>query len=135
MRWLGWPKIKRGVGKSWIKGKSFYLADEVRYIQRRAAQQDSRIVTLGRLLLFSSQTGDAWLLDVSDQLATALARDGEKLPVYIEDTERNFTIGWTGSYRINGKAFVYRDKDTGNVRTILGYPTQQILSQISNIFG
>ena len=51
-----------------MEGKSFRLADEVRYIQRRAADYDSRIVTIGQLILFSTKTGDAWLLDPADQL-------------------------------------------------------------------
>jgi len=57
------------------------------------------------------------------------------LSVHIEETDTNVTIGWTGVYRIDGAAFVYLDKDSGNVRTILGYPTQRIIHQISNMFG
>src|SRR5271157_575720 len=52
------------------------LRTEVRYIQRRAADHDSRIVAFGQLVLFSTDTGDAWLLDRSDFLAVWLARDG-----------------------------------------------------------
>ena len=132
---MGRLKIKREVGKQWVEGKNWRLADEVRYIQRRAAAHDGRIVTLGQLLLFSTESGDAWLLDPSDQLATPLARDGDPLPIHIEETHTNFAIGWTGAYQINGAAFVYRDKDSGNVRTILGYPTQRITHEISNKFG
>jgi len=128
-------KIKRGAGKQRVEGKTFRLAEEVRYIQRRAARYDGRIVTLGQVLLFSTETGDAWLLDPSDQLATPLARDGDALSVHIEETDTNFTIGWTGVYRIDGAAFVYLDKDSGNVRTILGYPTQRTSHEISNISG
>ena len=69
--------VKRGVGKRIVEGTSFRLADEVRYIQRRAANHDGRIVIIGQLVLFSTDTGDAWLLDRSDQLAARLARDGE----------------------------------------------------------
>jgi len=132
---MGRLKIKREAGKQWVEGKSLRLAEEVRYIQRRAAQHDGRIVTLGQLLLFSTETGDAWLLDPSDQLVTPVARDGEILSVHIEETDTSFAIGWTGAYQIDGAAFVYRDKDSGNVRTILGYPTQRIIHEISNIFG
>jgi hypothetical protein len=46
-----------------VDGKSFRLADEVRYIQQRAAARDSRIVSIGQLVLFSSESGDAWMLD------------------------------------------------------------------------
>ena len=128
-------RIKRGSGKRRIEGKDFRLSDEVRYIQRRAAQCDSRIVTIGPLLMFSTETGDAWMLDPSDQLATPIARDGDALSVHIEDTDSNLAIGWTGVYRIDAAAFVFRDKDSGNVRTILGYPTDRIINQISNMFG
>jgi hypothetical protein len=39
-----------------VDGKSFRLADEVRYIQRRAAEHDERIVTVGQLFFFSTET-------------------------------------------------------------------------------
>ena len=48
-----------------VDGKSFRLADEVSYIQRRAAEHDSRIVSIGQVVLFSSESGDAWMLDPS----------------------------------------------------------------------
>ena len=82
----------------------------------------------------STQTGDAWLLDPSDQLATPIARDGDALPVHIEETDTNFAIGWTGVYRIDGAAFSYWDKNSGSVRTILGYPTQRITHEILKMF-
>src|ERR1700730_2142414 len=69
----GRKTIKRGPGKRIVEGKSFRLADEVRYIQRRAADYDSRIVTIGHLLLFPTKPGDACLLDLADQPAARLA--------------------------------------------------------------
>ena len=35
----------RGPGKCMVEGKSFRLADEVRYIQQRAAEHDERVVS------------------------------------------------------------------------------------------
>jgi hypothetical protein len=126
----GRKPIRRGPGQRIVDGKSFRLADEVRYIQRRAADYDGRIVTIGQLVLFSTATGDAWLLDPADGLAARLARDGEIEPIHIEETDTTFAIGWKGRYRIEGPAFVYSDQDTGRVATILGYPTEK-LSQIA----
>jgi hypothetical protein len=74
------------------------------------------------LVLFSTETGDAWILDPSDQLAARLARDGDPEPIDIQETETNFTIGWKGHYRIEGGAFVYTDRKSGRVTAILGYP-------------
>ena len=41
-----------------VDGKGFRLADEIRYIQDKAAAHDGRMVTLGQLILFSTDTGD-----------------------------------------------------------------------------
>ena len=73
---MGRRTIKRGSGRQRIQGKGFRLADEIGYIQDKAAEHDGRIVAIGQLILFSTDTGDAWLLDVTDQLAARLARDG-----------------------------------------------------------
>lgn len=119
-------KIKRGPGKRMVDGKSFRLADEIRYIQQRAAEHDERVVSFGQIVLFSTETGDAWLLDASEHLAARLARDGDPEPIQIEDTETTFAIGWKGQYRIEGPAFVYMDRDSRRVTTIVGYPTQKL---------
>jgi mevalonate kinase len=123
---MGRTTIKRVPGQRLLDGKSFRLTDEVRYIQRRAARYDERVVTIGQLVLFSTETGDAWLLDPADRLAARLARDGESEPIHIEETDTTFAIGWKGSYRIDGPAFVYSDHDTSRVTTILGYPTDKL---------
>jgi hypothetical protein len=109
-----------------VDGKDFRLADEVSHIQRCAARHDGRIVTVGQLILFSTETGDAWLLDQEDRLAAPLARDADPEPFHIEETDANFSIEWKGRYRIEGAAFVYVDRKTGGTRTILGYPTQRL---------
>jgi hypothetical protein len=49
--------IQRGPGQQLVDGANFRLMDEVRYVQDRAAEHDSRVVTLPQLLLFSTQTG------------------------------------------------------------------------------
>ena len=123
---MGRRTIKRGLARQLVDGKGFRLADEVRYIQDKAADHDGRMVTLGQLILFSTDTGDAWLLDVTDRLATRLARDGDPEPIHLEETDTSFAIEWKGRYHIEGPAFVYADRDTRRVTTILGYPTQKI---------
>ena len=74
-------RIKAGPGKQRVEGKNFYLAKEIKYIQRGATEHVGRFVTIGPLVLFSTQSGDAWVLDPSDQLAARLARDGDPEPI------------------------------------------------------
>ena len=123
---MGRRKLKPRAARRWLNGRSFRLADEVRSIQHRAAEHDGRVVSIGPVVLFSTASGDAWVLDPADHLATRLARDGDPLPVHIEDTDTTFTIDWQGQYRIEGDAFVYADSASGRVFTILGYPTTHL---------
>jgi hypothetical protein len=117
---------KRGPGQRLVDGARCRLADEVRSIVRRAADHDGRVVTIGQLTLFASETGDAWLIDRDDHLALRLARHGDPEPFRIEETATSFAIDWKGHYRIEGKAFVYTDRDTGRTTAVLGYPTDKI---------
>ena len=117
---------KRGPGKRTIDGASFRLADEIRYITRRAAEHDGRVVTIGQLTLFSSETGDAWIIDREDHLALQLARQGDPEPFHIEETDASFVIDWKGLYRIEGAAFIYTNRDTGRTTTVIGYPTDKL---------
>jgi hypothetical protein len=119
-------KIKGGPGRQVVAGKHLRLAQEIKYIQRRAAEYDARFVAVGPLVFFSTETGDAWILDPSDQLAARLARDGDPEPIEFQETDTNFAIGWKGYYRIEGRAFIYADRDAGRIITILGYPTAKI---------
>ena len=134
---MGRKTIKHGPGKKSFAGRDFRLADEIDYIRSRTAAYDSRIVTVGPLGLFSTETGDAWLLDPADHLAARLARDGDPEEVYFEETDTNFAIGWKG--QLDGDAFVYIDSDTARVTTIFGYPTPASFRwgdrKISSIFG
>ena len=123
---MGRKTMKRRSGKTAVAGKDFRLTEEIDYIQTRAADRDGRLVTVGPLVLFSTETGDAWLLDPSDHLAARLARDGGPEELYFEETDATFAIGWKGNYQIDSDAFVYIDSDTARVTTILGYPTRRL---------
>jgi hypothetical protein len=59
-------------------------------------------------------------------LVPVLARDGDPESIHFEETNTTFAIGWKGNYRIDGDAFVYIDRDTARVVTILGYPIDRI---------
>jgi hypothetical protein len=98
---------------------------EVDYIVARAAELDSRVVTLGQLVFFSTQTGDAWMLDPEDGLALCLARDGGRVAVQIVETATRFAIEWTATYRVEDDAFVVTEGL--RQRIILGYPIPDLV--------
>jgi hypothetical protein len=114
---------------------SLHLAKEVRSIQRRAADHDGRIVTIGPLVFFSTETGDAWMLEPAGHLAARLATDGDPLPVHIEETETRYAIGWQGRYRIEGQMFIYEDNGSHRLTAIQGYPVQRLRHAIDEAKG
>jgi len=71
---VGRGTVKRRSGQTAMAGNDFRLAEEIEYIQDRAAERDGRLVTVGPLVLFSTETGDAWLLDPAEHLAARVAR-------------------------------------------------------------
>jgi hypothetical protein len=99
---------------------------EFDYIVARAAQFDSRVVTLGQLVFFStaSDSGDAWMLDPEDGLALKPAKAGNRNPAKVVETANRFAIEWTASYRLDGDAFVA--VDGSSQRVTLGYPIQEV---------
>jgi hypothetical protein len=105
------------------KRRQLRLVNEIRYIQQRAAAHDGRVVTIGPFILFSTETGDAWLLDPSENLAARLARDGDPELIDIRETDTTYVVAWPGNYHLDGSAFVYTDRQSRRVSTILGYPT------------
>ncbi len=123
---MGRRTIRRGAGKTAATGKDFHLAREIDYIQGRAADRDGRFVTVGPLALFSTETGDAWLLDPADHLAVRVARDGDPESLHFEETDTSFAIEWRGNYRIDGDAFVFIDRHSARITSILGYPTRRL---------
>lgn len=99
------------------------------YIIKKAQAFDSRVVGLGGLIFFSTQTGDAWLLAPAESLALCIAWDGERQTFSILDTPTKFQIAWEAQYLIDGETFTVATKD-GSVRTIFGYPTRDIENTI-----
>lgn len=102
------------------------LSREAGYIIGRAQNHEARLVTLGALILFSTETGDAWMLDPADGLALCLARAGDPQPFTITETSTTIGIEWNANYRIEGAVFSVVER-SGQVKSILGYPTREIV--------
>ena len=102
------------------------ITGEANQVIRRALNREGKVITMGPLILFSTETGDAWMLDSQDGLALCLVRGGEKQTFIITETPSEFGIEWNATYRIDGDQFLVTEPPA-QIRTILGYPIQEIL--------
>lgn len=119
-----------------LSRQSLHLAKEVRSIQRRAAEHDGRIVSIGPLVFFSTDTGDAWILEPADALACRLVIGGDPIEIFFEETETGYAIGWQGHYRIDGETFTYEDNASHRLIAIGGYPVhllQRVISEAARL--
>ena len=107
------------------------VTGEADYIIGKAQERDARVVTLGGIVFFSTETGDAWMLDPQDGFALCIVRDGAKQDYMILETESSFQIGWQAQYEIQDDAFTITMAD-GRVSTIFGYPTEEIIRALQH---
>jgi hypothetical protein len=119
-------KIKRGPGKQWIEGKQFRLAQEIKSIQRRAAEYEARFVTVGPLVFFSPKlempgcwTPPTNLLHDSPEMETPSPSSSKKLTPTSQSAGRVTTTSKVAHS-------CYADRQAGRIITILGYPTAKI---------
>ncbi|MFA6497819.1 MAG: SEC-C metal-binding domain-containing protein [Desulfurivibrionaceae bacterium] len=106
---------------------------EVEKIQESASAKKAAVLALGVFVLFSTTSGDAWLLEVTDMDAIQVARGGEKLAVQIEENPETIEINWTHKFSVKNKKFTltsYKDKSE-EVRD--DYPGHTILSTVKKI--
>jgi len=108
-----------------VAAKDISFLGEAAYIVQRAAERDARVVSLGALLFFSTNTGDAWILDPEGGLARCLAKNGDPLPAGIDETAESCSVEWTTNYRIDGDVMEFADH-SGGVRIVAGYPVAHI---------
>ena len=108
------------------------ITQEANHVIERAQAYEARIVSLGPLIFFSTETGDAWVLDPADSLALCLARDGERQSFSITETANQFAIDWQANYQIEGEQFILFEK-SGQTRTIIGYPLREIKRQLQRV--
>jgi hypothetical protein len=115
------PRTKR----QRLRPEQISVTGEANYIIQRARSFDARVVTLGPLVFFSTETGDAWMLDPEDGLALCLALEGGEQPYTIVETSTDFSIEWNANYRIDGDKFIVADQ-SDRVKVFFGYPTAEI---------
>jgi len=107
--------------------------EEARQIQTKALGGEACVIRLDQIVFFSTESGDAWMLDPEDGYAVCLARDFEPRRIPIQETLAKLAIEWNADFTIEGGAFTVVERH-GSARTIMGYPTgeiQRLASEIS----
>jgi len=124
---------ERSQERSSTVSKSFVEIDlmrEIEHIAQLAQAGESRLVTLGDCVLFSTRTHDAWLLDREDQFAACVCWDSVLQPITIVDTPETIGVVWTAKFEIDRTVFRVFEQ-TGKGFDIESYPTAEISAALA----
>ena len=97
-----------------IKPSNVTFLKEVDHILSLAAEGNSRAVGLERCVLFSTEDGDAWVLDADDGLALCLSWHGQRQDFVIEENAERFFVGYDAEFMLWEGAFSVRS-DNPNI--------------------
>jgi hypothetical protein len=110
------------------------FTSEIEYIIGCALKRSCTMVRLKSCILFSSDDGDAWLLDADDNRALCLAWRGERQSFTITEDEKTFYVEYDAVFDVTDLAFrVASDNPKIAKRTIFGYPTEDIAELVDSV--
>lgn len=79
------------------------LTREIEALQQTAAQRQPAFKVIGVFILFATEEGDAWVLEVSEMDAVQVAAAGQALAVEIVENPQTMEINWTHQFKIRNK--------------------------------
>ena len=87
------------------------LKAEVAKSQQAAMEKKYGLHTLGVFIFFTTETGDGWVLEISEMDALQVAKDGQKIEVEIEENEETIEVNWSHKFSVKDNVFKVTDFD------------------------
>jgi len=109
------------------------LVHEIELVQKAAAEKRKMIKELGVFILFSTEAGDAWLLEITDCDGVQLARGGEAIELIIDQSPETIEVNWTHTFAIRNREFEITAYADRSVQVLPGYPSQEIHAAMKRI--
>jgi hypothetical protein len=113
--------------------RQVFVSREIARLQEQASLRRPGFRLVGALVFFSTEQGDAWILELTEQDAVPVARTGQPLAVTVNETEETFEIGWTYSFAIKGQMMVTTSYLDGAISSHVGCPVREIRTALDNI--
>jgi len=82
-------------------------------IAQDAIKKLEKIKVMGVFVLFATDKGDAWLLEITDKDAIRIATKGKVCEIELDENPETIMINWSHKYSITNKKFTttaYRNK-------------------------
>ena len=109
------------------------LTSEVEKLQEIAVAKQASVNTMGVFIFVSTESGDGWLLEMTDTDALKVAENGKKIDVEIKESPETIEVNWSHRFSIRKKQFyvtAYKDKAETKLSEL---PTHSIFAAIKRI--
>jgi len=110
--------------------KDRIISDEIVKLQRLSTVKNKSFKVLGAFAFFSTSAGDAWLLELTEQDAVQVAKQGESLDVVINETEDTLEISWSHSFAKKGNEFITTAYQNNDIETRKDWPSVRLSETI-----
>ncbi len=111
--------------------ESMIMNKKADLIIEAAVKKEPKIDVIGNFIFFSTQSGDAWMLDHRDNRALQLVDTCKVLNYKILESKDRFAVEWKDRFQIQDDLFITTNKD--KERVIRDYPTKTIQGLIATL--
>lgn len=109
------------------------LTGGVRSIQRDAKQRRKIFHELGVFFFFSTTSGDAWVMEMTDCDCVQVARDGKPLEVPIDENSETIEINWSHTFMVHDQKVTITAYDDQSVVTLTKAPARELAAAMKRI--
>ncbi len=109
------------------------VTDEIKKIQESAAKKEATIKVIGVFIFFSTDKGDAWLLEMTEMDAVIAAKSGKVIDVDISESDETIEVNWTHRFTVKNKEFKTTAYSDNAIETYTDYPTSTISASLKKI--
>ncbi|MEW6519050.1 MAG: SEC-C metal-binding domain-containing protein [Thermodesulfobacteriota bacterium] len=109
------------------------LKSEIEKLQEVALKKEKLVKPLGVFVLFSTEEGDAWLLEITDMDAVQVADKGSRIEVELTENPETIEINWSHHFAIRKKQFITIAYADSRETVWPDYPAHSIFAAIKRI--
>jgi hypothetical protein len=109
------------------------LMHEIELAQQAAAEKRPSFREMGVFLFFSTATGDAWLLEMTESDGVQVAREGVALPPPIDQNPETIEVEWSHTFAIHNREMTITSYADHSTQALTGCPTAEISAAMKRI--
>ncbi len=113
--------------------KQITVTDEINRLQKLAMAKEEVLKVIGVFIFFSTQDGDAWVLELTDMDALLVAKAGKKVDIEIDESSETIEINWSHRFAIKDKKFTTTAYNDNTVEVHQKCPAPSIHSSLKKI--